>query len=322
MRIRPCRAATTTVATLLGLCAAIACASAPTPRPDTSANAQQRPAAAPPPQPPEPPAQPADVGELTQLLDSYGYQSAFVLRPPEGPDVLLHADRCQTGYLPASTFKIPNSLIALETGVVSGPDHLFEWDGVNRPVAAWNQDHTLTSAFQASAVWYYQRVAREVGRERMQSWVDRLGYGNRDISPAVDRFWLDGGMRITPLQQVDFVQRLYEEALPASKEHQRMVKRIMRSVDYPELPLHVKTGRTGMVDGRDYGWFVGYLETHAGPYFFATLHTSDAPGDSFSEDRKRATLRLLQRVGVIPASFQVAKTASGTPEPPRSQADG
>ncbi|MEZ4369723.1 MAG: penicillin-binding transpeptidase domain-containing protein [Polyangiaceae bacterium] len=241
-----------------------------------------------------------NISELTEVLDSLGYESAFVLRPPRGEDILLHPDRCRTGYLPASTFKIPNSLIALETGVVSGPEHLFKWDGVERPIAAWNQDHTLRTAFQASAVWYYQRVAREVGQQRMQSWVDKLGYGNRDISPAIDRFWLDGGLRITPVEEVDFVQRLYEEKLPVSVKNQRIVKDIMRSVDYPALRLFVKSGRTGLIAGRDYGWYVGYLDTDAGPYFFATLLTSTAPRDDFSDDRKRITVRLLEHVGAIP----------------------
>ncbi|MCA9643195.1 MAG: class D beta-lactamase [Polyangiaceae bacterium] len=278
-------------------CAATTPSAAPAPEAVTSAS--ERPPAAPPPQE-EPPKTAVDIPGLTRTLDSLGYESAFVLRPPHGEDILLHPERCRTGYLPASTFKIPNSLIALETGVVSGPDHLFKWDGVKRPIAAWNQDHTLRSAFQVSAVWYYQRVAREVGQERMQSWVDKLAYGNRDISPAVDRFWLDGGLRISPIEEVDFVQRLYEEKLPVSVKSQRSVKEIMRSVDDPSLQLFAKTGRTGLVEGRDYGWYVGYLVTDAGPYFFATLLTSSAPGKDFSEERKRITLRLLGQVGAIP----------------------
>lgn len=261
------------------------------------AGASEGAAVAPPPQEEPSDAFKPNIAELTAMLDSLGYESAFVLRPPQGEDILLHPDRCRTGYLPASTFKIPNSLIALETGVVSGPDHLFKWDGVERQIAAWNQDHTLRTAFQASAVWYYQRVAREVGQQRMQSWVDKLGYGNRDISPAIDRFWLDGRLRISPLAEVDFVQRLYEEKLPVSVKNQRIVKHIMRSVDYPALRLYVKSGRTGLIEGRDYGWYVGYLDTDAGPYFFATLLTSTAPGGDFGEQRKRITLRLLAKAG-------------------------
>lgn len=277
-----------------------ASARAPAPVPGATASAPQAAPDSPPP-PKELAETEVSITELTELLDALGYEAAFVLRPPRGRDVLLHPDRCRTAYLPASTFKIPNSLIGLETGVVSGPDHLFEWDGVERPIAAWNRDHTLRTAFQDSAVWYYQRVAREVGPKRMQHWMDKLGYGNRDIGPAVDRFWLDGGMRISPLEQVEFVQHLYEEKLPVSRENQRIVKNIMRSVDYPELPLYAKTGRTGMVGGRDHGWYVGYLESDSGPYFFATLLTSDAPGKDFGDERKQVTLRLLQRSGALRA---------------------
>jgi len=129
--------------------------------------------------------------------------------------------------LPASTFKIPNSVIALETGVVGDPDKdIFRWDGVVRSIEAWNRDHTLRSAIAASAVPVYQEIARRIGADRMQKFVDLFGYGNRDIGGGIDQFWLTGNLRISPVQQIDFVDRLRRGTLPVSKRSQERQERI------------------------------------------------------------------------------------------------
>src|SRR5947208_15466808 len=121
-------------------------------------------------------------------------------------------DRSGEAKLPASTFKIPNSLIALETGVVEDPDKdVFKWDGVKRAIEAWNKDHTLRTAIAASVVPVYQEIARRIGQERMQKYVDLFDYGNRDIGGGIDQFWLTGNLRIDP---IDFVDRLRRRALP------------------------------------------------------------------------------------------------------------
>jgi beta-lactamase class D len=133
--------------------------------------------------------------------------------------LIIASDKVRSGEgkLPASTFKIPNSIIALETGVVEDPDKdVFKWDGVTRSIEAWNKDHTLRSAIAASAVPVYQEIARRIGQERMQKYVDLLDYGNRDIGGGIDQFWLTGNLRIDPIQQIDFVDRLRRGVLPVS----------------------------------------------------------------------------------------------------------
>ncbi len=125
--------------------------------------------------------------------------------------LIVASDKERSGepQLPASTFKIPNSIIALETGVVGDPDKdIFKWDGVVRSIEAWNKDHTLRSAIAASVVPVYQEIARRIGAERMKRHVDLLEYGNRDIGGGIDQFWLTGSLRIDPVQQIDFVDRL------------------------------------------------------------------------------------------------------------------
>ena len=144
--------------------------------------------------------------------------------------LIVASDKERSGepQLPASTFKIPNSIIALETGVVGDPDKdIFKWDGVVRSIEAWNKDHTLRSAIAASVVPVYQEIARRIGAERMKRHVDLLEYGNRDIGGGIDQFWLTGGLRIDPVQQIDFVDRLRRGTLPVSTRSQQLVRDIL-----------------------------------------------------------------------------------------------
>jgi len=157
--------------------------------------------------------------DLAKLFTDTGTAGTFVGYKVEDYLVISSdSDRSGEPKLPASTFKIANSLIALETGVVGDPDKdVFKWDGVTRSFEAWNKDHTLRSAIAASAVPVYQEIARRIGQDRMQKYVDLLDYGNHNIGGGIDQFWLTGALRIDPVQQVDFVDRLRRRALPVSK---------------------------------------------------------------------------------------------------------
>jgi beta-lactamase class D len=171
-------------------------------------------------------------------------------------------DRSGEAKLPASTFKIPNSVIALETGVVGDPDKdVFKWDGVTRSIEAWNRDHTLRSAIAASAVPVYQEIARRIGAERMQKYLDMFEYGNRDIGGGIDQFWLTGNLRIDPVQQIDFVDRLRRGALPVSKRSQELVRDILPVTRSGDSIIRAKSGLLGAEVGKPtLGWLVGWAE--------------------------------------------------------------
>lgn len=176
--------------------------------------------------------------------------------------LIIASDKNRSGEarLPASTFKIPNSLIALETGVVGDPDKdVFKWDGVTRGIEAWNRDHTLRSAIAASAMPVYQEIARRIGAERMQKYLDLFDYGNRDIGGGIDQFWLTGNLRIDPVQQVDFVDRLRRGALPVSKRSQDLVRDILPVTKVGDSVIRAKSGLTGP-DRGSLGWMVGWAE--------------------------------------------------------------
>jgi beta-lactamase class D len=206
-------------------------------------------------------------------------------------------ERSGEGKLPASTFKIPNSLIALETGVVTDPDKdLFPWDGVKRPIEAWNKDHTLRSAILVSAVPVYQEIARRIGQERMRKYVDLFDYGNRDIGGGIDQFWLTGALRIDPIEQIDFVDRLRRRALPISKRSQDLVADILPVTKVGDSIIRAKSGLTGREQGA-LGWMVGWAEKGEAHTVFAL--NMDCPEQRHIEARMNLTQACLADIGAI-----------------------
>ncbi|WP_300261583.1 class D beta-lactamase [Bradyrhizobium sp.] len=213
--------------------------------------------------------------------------------------LIIASDRERSGErrLPASTFKIPNSLIALEIGVVTDPDKdVFPWDGVQREIEAWNKDHTLRSAIAVSAVPVYQEIARRIGEERMQHFVDLFDYGNRDIGGGIDQFWLSGNLRIDPVEQIDFVDRLRRRALPISKRSQELVCDILPVSNAGSSVIRAKSGLTGREQG-SLGWMVGWAEKGGAHTVFAL--NMDCPGPRQVAARMTLTQACLAEIGAI-----------------------
>lgn len=175
-------------------------------------------------------------------------------------------EQCKLQQSPCSTFKIPNALIGLQQGVVTGPEHLKTWDGVERDREETNRDHTLASAIRDSVVWYFQSLARDVGAVAMQHWLDRLGYGNRDISGGIDRFWLGSSLRIDPYGQLEFLKALKHQTLPFKPEYQEQVTQMLVQESRLKGLLHGKTGSCrGNEPGQpDHGWFIGWIDWASG----------------------------------------------------------
>ena len=168
--------------------------------------------------------------------------------------------RAETPLLPASTFKLFNALVGLETGAVRDEHEVTKWDGVKRWNPDWNQDTDLALGLRNSTVWFYQAMARRIGQARMQEWIDKAGYGNRDIGGGIDQFWLSGKLRISAVQQIEFLRRLAAGTLPFSARSQEIVRRISILDQDGERVLHGKTGWKSTPGEADYGWFVGWEE--------------------------------------------------------------
>jgi beta-lactamase class D len=208
--------------------------------------------------------------ELARAFSEIGTDGTFVmLELSKNRITVVNAERHTRGFLPASTFKIPNALIALETGVIRDTEHpLFKWDGTRREFEAWNKDHTPVSAFRASAVWVFQDIARQITATRMRVYVSQFGYGNRDIGGNEDSFWLDGKLRISALQQVEFLERFFIGKLPVNPKNASIVKDMMFMEKLGNATLRGKTGWIPSGDNK-IGWFAGWVERGGETYLFA-----------------------------------------------------
>jgi beta-lactamase class D len=242
-----------------------------------------------------------ELPELVREFEAEGTTGTIALFDSrEGVLGCSDVKRCQRAFIPASTFKIPNSMIALETGSVEGPDTVMKWDGKQYWVDAWHQDLKFRDAFRVSCVPCYQAIARQVGDKVEQEWVTKLDYGNHDTSGGVDRFWLWGGLRISPVQQIDFLRRFDGNKLPISERTADIVRDIM-TLDVTETyVLRAKTGAAQSPEDKvELGWFVGWLELGERRVFFATLidgHRSDV---DLLPMRRRVTERVLKARGLM-----------------------
>ena len=207
--------------------------------------------------------------------------------------------------LPASTFKVINSLIALETGVINDENEVVKWVGeVDTVLYGYRpdiyHDMTVKEAFEQSAGWVYIELAKRIGKARYQHYLDKCQYGNGNLSePGVD-FWNFGSFAISPTNQITFLKALYEEVLPFSKRNMTIVKRLMIAEATGTYVIRAKTGWT-RDRGKDTGWWVGYVEQDGKPYFFATrlIKSRKTPNPDFADCRKRITKDILRQMQVI-----------------------
>lgn len=245
----------------------------------------------------------ADWARLFEDAGATG--TLLVVDERDGTRHVHDAARARQRFVPASTFKIPHLLFALDAGVATGAAQAFRWDGVPRRFAHWNRDQTLAEAMRGSTVWVFQDFARALGERRERRYLRRVGYGNRSVAGGIDRFWLDGGLAISAVEQIEMLRRLHQDALPFDAAHQRLVKDLIVIERSPGFVLHGKTGWTFDAEPQ-LGWFVGWAETADGAVFFAM--NMDMPGGAADASKREAIVRAaLASIGVLPAP----------PEPPR-----
>jgi beta-lactamase class D len=241
--------------------------------------------------PPETPA------AASQAFEAAGVTGAMLVRRlSDGHEWVHDAGRVDRRFLPASTFKIVNAAIALETGVVTGPDEVFAWDGVEREFAGWNADHTLASGMSASAVPVYQEVARRIGEPRMTEWLVRLGYGNASTGGGIDRFWLDGALAVSAREQVDFLERWILGELPLAPATLDQVEAMLVQNSEAGVVLRAKTG---WAFEAELGWWVGWIERDGERWIFAL--NMDMPEVADAPRRIEVGTAALREVGALPS---------------------
>jgi beta-lactamase class D len=235
------------------------------------------------------------------FFQEYGVQGCFLLYDLKN-DVyqIYNSTRCEQGFLPASTFKILNSLIGLETGVITSDSMVIPWDGVERSVEEWNRDHTMASAIQYSVVPYFQEVARRIGVDRMKEMVDDCDYGKMDVTKEnIDKFWLWGNSRITPWEQMNFLLHFYTNKLPFSQENIDLVKKLIILKQTDKWTFRGKTGMTEQ-DGKNIGWLVGYLEENGKVWLYVCNVESDLSNTAkFKESRRGVTEKVFKSMRLM-----------------------
>jgi beta-lactamase class D len=203
-----------------------------------------------------------------------------------------------SAYLPASTFKIVNSLIGLQTGRIENEKMIIKWDGIKRWNEDWNRDLTMEEAFKVSCVPYYQEVARRIGKDTMQMWLDSLKYGNHKIGNRIDTFWLDNSLKITADEQLGLVKKLYFSQLPFTKTTTDIVKKVMVREQNANYILAYKTGMGYRENGNALGWIVGWIEENKHPYFFV-LNIEGTHDADIATIRKNMLMHILDSQGFL-----------------------
>jgi len=206
-----------------------------------------------------------------------------------------------SAYLPASTFKIVNSLIGLETGRVKDDSTVLPWNGVTWPtVPACNADLPMYQAFRMSCVPWYQQLARKIGKDTMQHWLDTLGYAQRYNKPKInliDSFWLNNEVKVTADEQLGLVKRMYFQQLPFQPRTQRIVKSMMKFESNSNYELFYKTGWGTSEQGHAIGWVIGWIEENRHPYFFALQVESPNRNTDLSTVRLKILKSILKQYG-------------------------
>jgi beta-lactamase class D len=235
--------------------------------------------------------------ELDAVIREHGVAGTFVLLDVAADQLtLVNRARAERRAIPASTFKIANSLIALETGAVKDENEILPYGGKPQPIKEWERDMGLRDAIRISNVPVYQEVARRIGLARMQAMIERLGYGNREIGTVVDRFWLDGPLQISPVEQARFVARLARRQLPLSSRSQMIVRDIIRLEERDGATLYGKTGWAGGMEP-NIGWLVGWVERGDAVHSFALNIDMAAAQDA---PKRMAIVRgMLSKLGVM-----------------------
>lgn len=207
------------------------------------------------------------IAELFAQRDIIGTMVVSSLR---GGQTFIHNDlRANHRFPAASTFKILNTLIALEEKAISGKDDMFNWDGHIYAIPDWNRDQTLESAFKVSCVWCFQELARKVGAEKYRNYIRNSAYGELREPFEASTFWLDGSLEISAMEQVEFLKKVYQHSLPFSMASYETLRDIMLAEQTPVFTLRAKTGLAGNPKPQ-IGWYVGYVETNNNVWFFAT----------------------------------------------------
>lgn len=236
--------------------------------------------------------------DLKKYFDDRNVDGCFTMLNNANGKVIVYNMKFDTmRFSPASTFKIVNSLIGLETGRITNDSMVIKWDGKRRPVKEWNKNLNMREAFKVSSVPYFQEVARRIGHDTMKLWIDSLSYGNKNIEGPIDSFWLNNRLKISPDEQLGLLKKLYFDQLPFRKSVQQTVREVMLQEDNTAYKLSYKTGLNYDEENNAIGWVAGWIEENNHPYFFVTFVRSPDAEIDMASVRMNITRDILKHLG-------------------------
>ena len=237
-----------------------------------------------------------EIDAVADIFLSEGIVATLVVASLDGSTVHTYNDgRSLQRFSPASTFKIPNTLIALNAQLVMSKNSQFVWDGTDKGLDRWNKDQTLESAFKVSCVWCYQEIARKVGAEQYAEALAMLDYGNQSVGNEIDAFWLNGDLRISAIEQIEFLRKIYNYEVPYRREHVDILKEIMLTEQTSSYAIYAKSGWA--VTMPQVGWYVGFVSKSDEIWLFAMNLQVDRREQVAL--RKALTIRSLRALGII-----------------------
>lgn len=213
-----------------------------------------------------------------------GTNCTLIIANDKGVIKQINPHRATVPFSPFSTFKIPNSLIALDTGVIKNLSQMLSFDKNKYPRQGWwpeiwyQNPVTLPIAFSHSAVPIFRQLTVEIGASRMQQYLNKFNYGNHDISSGINGFWLNGSLKISAQQQINFLRQLHQGKLPVKGQSLAALKQVMLIQQTAYYRLYGKTGGGEIGNNRYLGWYVGYIESATKDISYFAMNIE---GDSF-----------------------------------------
>jgi len=205
----------------------------------------------------------------------------------ENGTFIFNQNRSLELFAPASTFKILNTLIALEEGIIDSEGTEFIWDGTIYENRNWNRNHTLRSAFQVSCVWCFQVIASNIGENVYREYLQKLDYGKFGKNFDLINFWLNGDLKISAQNQIQVLERIVKQDQVFSESVYEKFKGVMRTKFTPEYEMYSKTGWDGKVS-----WFVGFVISEKDIWLFA----ANIDAQDIGEVMKDEDVTLMQHV--------------------------
>lgn len=236
--------------------------------------------------------------DIKDILKSHGAEGTVVISSLSNENnYIYNSVRANIRVSPASTFKIANSLIAIDSHVLRNQHEKIKWDGEKRFLDSWNKDQNLQSAFKSSCVWFYQKIASKVRKNKYKNYLQDFNYGNKKLGSNITTFWLEGGdLKISPIEQIDFLKSVYRKEFSVSKKSYEALKNIMLEECTGDYKIYSKTG-AATKNWKGHGWYVGYVKTKKDTFFFAT--NIDINGFSDLEKRKKITIDVLKKKNLL-----------------------